>query len=1003
MRNMKLIRLFFGVCFIIGSLFFVSCDKEVKYGTGDWDADKLGNHRCVVSVNSSSEFVQVHLDWRRRDINPEKKNIIVLGENDSIPIKNVYRHRITREYGDLIFEPVQGKGTYYIYYMPNISSGGNYPKVNYPEPVNTFDAEWLERSGIKKDTGLQNISKAKLLEIQSVDKLNSFYPMEQIATASEIKSLLADHEDRDYLIFTEDRKFPIRMVDDIPFKWIKDGPGKDITAEADKGEFYTFQIGIYAIKSDLADINTEFTDLVSGKTVIPKESLNCFNTGGVDWMGEVMNKICQVEKGKIQALWFGINIPEDIKPGKYKGKVSIIPSGFEKQTIDICLKISNTQIVAHGDDEPWRHSRLRWLDSKIAINDNIVDPFIPVTVENNNIKCLGRQLIPGPDGLPSSIQSFFSPEVTDILDSGREILSSGIKLNITDSSGKKLKWKNKGVEFFGNSVGSVNWKAESLSGGLVLLCEAIMEFDGFVGYKLTLKSDSEINLNDVYLDIPFVKDAAKYMMGLGEKGGYRQSDINWKWDINKNQDGAWIGDVNAGIQCSFRDENYRRPLNTNFYLSKPLNMPPSWSNNGKGGIRIFDSGNNTVMLRAYSGKRVIKAGEELHFNFNLLITPFKTIETKNHWKNRYYHSFKPVEEIATTGSTVINVHHANEINPYINYPFLRPEEMKEYIDEAHEKDMKVKIYYTVRELTNRAPELFALRSLGNEILSYGPGGGFSWLQEHLGGNYIAAWFVPPLKDAAIINTGVSRWHNYYLEGLDWLTRNIGIDGLYIDDVAFDRSIMKRVRKILDNNSQGALIDLHSANQFNPRDGFVNSAHLYLEHFPYINRLWFGEYFDYDSKPDFWLIECSGIPFGLMGEMLQGGGNPWRGMVYGMTARLPWSGDPKPVWKVWDDFGIQDSKMSGYWSSDCPVKTGRNDVLATVYKRKDKILISIGSWADTDINIKLKINWQKIGINPAQARIFAPDVENFQQSAEYSVNSKILIPKGKGKLIIVTSN
>jgi hypothetical protein len=79
--------------------------------------------------------------------------------------------------------------------------------------------------------------------------------------------------------------------------------------------------------------------------------------------------------------------------------------------------------------------------------------------------------------------------------------------------------------------------------------------------------------------------------------------------------------------------------------------------------------------------------------------------------------------------------------------------------------------------------------------------------------------------------------------------------------------MKRLRKILDRSKQGALIDLHSANQYNPRDGFANSANLYLEHFPYIDRLWFGEYFDYDSAPDFWLVEVSGIPFGLMGEML----------------------------------------------------------------------------------------------------------------------------------------
>ena len=49
----------------------------------------------------------------------------------------------------------------------------------------------------------------------------------------------------------------------------------------------------------------------------------------------------------------------------------------------------------------------------------------------------------------------------------------------------------------------------------------------------------------------------------------------------------------------------------------------------------------------------------------------------------------------------------------------------------------------------------------------------------------------------------------------------------------------------------------------------------MEHFPYLNRLWFGEYFDYEkNKPDFFfLTEVSGIPFGLMGEMLQNDGKP----------------------------------------------------------------------------------------------------------------------------------
>ena len=81
----------------------------------------------------------------------------------------------------------------------------------------------------------------------------------------------------------------------------------------------------------------------------------------------------------------------------------------------------------------------------------------------------------------------------------------------------------------------------------------------------------------------------------------------------------------------------------------------------------------------------------------------------------------------------------------------------------------------------------------------------------------------------------------------------------------------------------------------------------MEHFPYINSLWFGESYDYNESPDYWLVEVSGIPFGLFGEMLEGNGNPWRGMVYGMTARYYQGADPKHIWKVWDEFGIQDAR------------------------------------------------------------------------------------------------
>ena len=117
----------------------------------------------------------------------------------------------------------------------------------------------------------------------------------------------------------------------------------------------------------------------------------------------------------------------------------------------------------------------------------------------------------------------------------------------------------------------------------------------------------------------------------------------------------------------------------------------------------------------------------------------------------------------------------------------------------------------------------------------------------------------------------------------------------------------------------------------------------MEHFPYLNRLWFGEYFDRNLPADFWLVEMSGIPFGLMGEMLQDGGNQYRGMLYGMTSRAPWSGDPSAIWKAWDDFGMTGTKMTGYWSENCPVKTNYPEIPATVYSKDGAAMIVIASW------------------------------------------------------------
>ena len=50
---------------------------EVKYSVGSWPVESYGNYRAVVEVQSKTNFCFVRLPWRRRDVDPHKKQIIV--------------------------------------------------------------------------------------------------------------------------------------------------------------------------------------------------------------------------------------------------------------------------------------------------------------------------------------------------------------------------------------------------------------------------------------------------------------------------------------------------------------------------------------------------------------------------------------------------------------------------------------------------------------------------------------------------------------------------------------------------------------------------------------------------------------------------------------------------------------------------------------------------------------------------------------------------------------
>jgi hypothetical protein len=230
--------------------------------------------------------------------------------------------------------------------------------------------------------------------------------------------------------------------------------------------------------------------------------------------------------------------------------------------------------------------------------------------------------------------------------------------------------------------------------------------------------------------------------------------------------------------------------------------------------------------------------------------------------------------------------------------------------------------------------------------------------------------------------------------------HVGIDGVYIDDSALDRETVRRARKLIDHYRPQGRIDFHSWNHFNAMAGYTNCLNLYMDLLPYFDLVWIGEQRDYDRLPDHWLIEVSGIPFGLTGQMLNNGGNPWRGMLYGITNRPGWAGDPSELWKFWDRTAIQTKTMVGYWDRQNPVKTDHDLVRATLYKGSTQSIIAVAGWGREDIACALQLDWKALGLDRKRCRVTIPVIPGFQDERKDVALDRLTIPAGKGFLIVL---
>ena len=993
---------------------------ELDYDLSVWPEDGgYGNHRVIVNHinNQSVGAVVAEIPWRRRDLSPEKKLVRVLDSRDGKEITNVVVINSTNEIGIIAFQPTvnpvenqRNRGEYEIYYLPfELPTGvwgGNwdigYPRGAHMETSPEPDTEWVKANKLTpadiENGSWKELERVEILGVQANGEIHSFYPMEIIATQREMMGLLAEHLGENYFLFPEDRENPIKMFEYLPMKWIQDGPEREFYGIAQPGEYYVFQIGVWAARKALKNVQVHFPTMrCQGNPAMTAAEFSSINLSGVDWFGQPMKIDFSMARGKVRPIWVGVQIPAKTR-GLYTGICTVTPEGEQPKTIKVTLDVAGKILSDHGDGDVKRLSRLRWLNSRRGLDDGVVAPFTPLEIDGATVSCLNRTVKLNDTGLPSSITS-----------NGSEILAAPITMTVKTAGGD-VSLQTRSEKNIKESQGIYKRRTVRQSDSLKVETTAHMEFDGSVTFNVKYTALEDIKLSDISLQVPYRRCVATYMMGMKRLGDYRPAKWDWEWDSEYNDSMLWIGEVEAGMQLALlrtADIWSVRPEKDGFP------QPVSWSNHKQGGCSIREHG-DTVLVTAFSGARSMKKGDEVLYRFRLLITPFKPINPK-HWDQRFH----PLAD----GGTIHQLHQgvSREI-PNINYPFTNLSALRKFIQKNESLGGKVMIYYTIGSLSIYAAELFPLMSLGNELVdndgidifqdevslkvtdSANDAGalfrvnpnipankleklrrGYPWLIEHLKAGYSSGWWTPLphdqsiffnpqnhvhyyyaaprsspryMQDAAIGIKGLSRWQNYYVESLDWLGRNVGVDGLYLDGIGFSGKIMQRLAKTMSRANDGYYyLNFHGGNLFDMYK--VSTLNWHLEHLPYITQLYLGEGYRgiyKDGSPATWLVEYSGIPFGLTSGMYWQEMNRYRAMLYGSTGN-----HDSNMWRFWDDVGIQNSEMIGYWKTNNPVKTGHRNVLATVYKMDDKAMVAMASWAKEEVTVTLQIDKRALGL------------------------------------------
>ena len=636
-----------------------------------------------------------------------------------------------------------------------------------------------------------------------------------------------------------------------------------------------------------------------------------------------------------------------------------------------------------------------WFKSPVGRDDIVLPGFEPVKADGRRLSCVGRVYEIGANGLPSAIWSL-----------GRQILAAPVSVTC-ENGGRKIPFAD-GASY--RMVRSGETSAEYESQGKLLEVKGRFEQDGLL--RLDLRLPRTPNADRLYLDIPVKKEFAKLFHASGE--GMRSNPAGFV----PAGEGKVFGSRSIPQAHSDNFIPYCWVGTDDRGISYAADVDRGWKHSAeRDAVELLRGADGTVTIRL-NLLNAVRVGKGRNITVCIQASPVKPMPKGwRGWADTYYgypctRAMRNLASNPTWGCYIVGMaryptfmdfEHVRKLAETVRTGVIDEDYKRKWIERCEEAMVKAphKVRWLVRKKPDEARKTLrnhvnaefhyakTLYGKPNPVLYYytcnaDPCEGLYELETMADewGKYTAVYgshqdyalyYLDKMLEAGM--TGVYNDNAFFRCNYDWVSGNAWIDDEGNVHPSFSlwalrehtrRQVVAMVKRGLD-----PWLTIHHTNaNILPALGFATNT---------MGMEWKYGSSEYQDRytPDYIRTVNQGLQGGFFPTSLEGlfeiktPEQRLRLTRSMFAALLPHEVRPTLQfscdWKLYEkvmgklaEFGFarEDCEYTAYWDEKNPLEQ-RSDVLTSVYRRGRKLMCVIGSWADKDVELSLKLKKGRI--------------------------------------------